>query len=80
MRCGAGTAFWRWRNIAYRQQSRSGRTNEGFLLMECLSVPIPVPAIQVTENDGKSADWEAYVAAHPQATFFHQYDWLKLVE
>jgi serine/alanine adding enzyme len=48
--------------------------------MQSLQAPLVAPAIQVREDEGKSAEWNAYVAAHSQANFFHQYEWLKLVQ
>ena len=48
--------------------------------MQGIEAPAMAPPIEVTENDAGAAEWDAYVASHPQATFFHQYHWLTLVK
>ena len=47
--------------------------------MQHSQTPAMASTIQVSENDGRAAEWDEYVATHPQATFFHQYQWLTLV-
>lgn len=37
-------------------------------------------AIDITENEVTAEEWDAYINAHPAATFFHQYHWLTLIK
>ena len=31
-------------------------------------------------NEQDASDWDGYVLAHPQGTFFHRYGWKRLIE
>jgi FemAB-related protein (PEP-CTERM system-associated) len=38
---------------------------------------VPVPDIAITDQ---TAEWNAYVDGHPRATFYHQFEWLSVIQ
>ena len=43
--------------------------------------PLPASRVRVRAWESGDADaWDAYVAAHPRSTFFHQCGWKRVLE